>query len=39
MLVDVLRTRQPEQVGLNVIHTGVGVVTESDVEMAASALG
>lgn len=38
-LVGVLLSRQPEQVGINVIHSGVGPVTDNDVEMAASGEG
>ena len=38
-LVGVLTSRQPEQVGLNVVHSGVGAISESDVEMAASSGG
>ena len=39
VLVELLQSRQPEQLDLSIIHTGVGGVTESDVETAASAGG
>ena len=35
----VLISRQPEQLRLNVVHSGVGAISESDVEMAASSGG
>lgn len=36
VLVRVLETRQPQGVGISVVHSGVGPVVDSDVEMAAS---
>lgn len=39
VLAEVLRNHQPDQVNLNVVYTGVGAVTESDVEMADSTQG
>ena len=39
VLVELLQSRQPEQLDLSVVQTGVGGVTESDVETAASAGG
>ena len=36
VLVSVLETRQPEGVAVRVVHSGVGPVTEGDVEMASS---
>ena len=39
VLVELLRSKQPEELELNVVATGVGGVTEGDVEMAASTGG
>lgn len=39
VLVELLQSRQPEELELNVIHTGVGSVTEGDIEMTASTGG
>ena len=39
VLVELLRSRQPEELELNVVATGVGGVSEGDVEMAASTGG
>lgn len=36
VLVGILETKQPEGVAISVVHSGVGAVVESDVEMAAS---
>lgn len=36
VLVGILETRQPEGVAVSVVHSGVGPVVDSDVEMAAS---
>lgn len=36
VLVGILETKQPEGVAINVVHSGVGTVVDSDVEMAAS---
>ena len=38
-VVGVLNSQQPQQLDLSVIHSGVGAVSEGDVEMAASAQG
>ena len=38
-LVAILESRQPKQKTLKVIHTGVGPVTEGDVDMAAATKG
>ena len=39
VLVGILASRQPEKVSVNVIHSGVGAICDSDVEMAASSGG
>ena len=36
VVVQVLEKRQPEGAAVRVIHSGVGAVTDSDVELAAS---
>ena len=36
VMVDLLEKRQPEGVAVRVIHSGVGPVLDSDVELAAS---
>ena len=38
-LESVLSLRQPSQIGVSVVHSGVGPVSESDVDMASSANG
>ncbi len=38
-LVGVLTSSQPKQIGISVVHSGVGQVTETDVELASSAKG
>ena len=38
-VIEVLMSRQPEGVELNVIHSGVGPITESDVETASATNG
>lgn len=38
-VVDVLSAQQLQQLDLSVLHSGVGAVSEGDVEMAASAQG
>ena len=36
VVVQVLKEKQPEGVAVRVLHSGVGPVTDSDVELAAS---
>ena len=36
VLVGILETRQPQGVAVHVVHSGVGAVVDSDIEMAAS---
>lgn len=36
VLLDVLKKKQPEGIAIRVVHSGVGPVTESDVEMAST---
>ena len=38
-MVDVIQSRHPERFELKVIQSGVGAVSESDVEMAAASKG
>ena len=38
-LVELLKSRQPEAVRVSVIHSGVGPISDSDIEMAASSNG
>ncbi len=38
-LIGILKSKQPELMKLSVIHAGVGVVSDSDVEMASSVGG
>lgn len=36
VLVNILETRQPEGMNVRIIHSGVGPVVDSDIDMAAS---
>lgn len=38
-VVGLLSSRQPRQVGIRVIHSGIGPVSETDIELAASTKG
>lgn len=38
-LVTLLVSRQPQELSLKVVHTGVGPVSEGDIEMAVSTKG
>ena len=38
-LVDIIRSRNPENFELKIIQSGVGAINESDVEMADSSKG
>ena len=38
-VVGVLNSQRPQQLDLSVIHSGVGAVSEGDVDMAASTQG